>query len=306
MDHLIPKSGQTRSNGHDHAALNGMDDTGGFEEFDREDMEFDEDGFDADYDDGFDTEADETLYLDEADQGSAAKRRHTTRRHAVRAGTPKVRRGSARDLAREKQRRLGVLRRKLRMPVVRATAPQVRAIRAAAPNALVPFVVSARARNKITALLTHRFVAIALSQAVKSAATASTAGQIISIPIAAVLTPAILGVARRFSDFDDDEAREVARAIFAALGGMTTITIRVAKAATSEYDDDEDFESFGDLDAADDWNDDDLELDADAFDEEPEAIDPQRLRKALIASRRALRQAAQQLLRAERRLNTLA
>ncbi|MBE9637268.1 hypothetical protein [Salipiger mangrovisoli] len=282
----------------------------------RDDMEFDPetDGFldpmaDPDWDgaafedDPESDDFDETLYLDEADRGSAAKRRHSTAQARHRRDTSKVVRAAPRGPS-PRQSRDQVLRRALRKTLLRRRPELERAfhrtmIRVAPDRALI-----ARAFPSFL----HAFALQAATLASKKAGSAITPAQILQVPVFSVLAPALAMTAKRYGLFPRQDLQQVAETLYTMLS-FTSLSLRLGASLLGEDEgepllggDDEDYASLSE-DGYERGPGDDYETlaEASAFEDEASRGGPL-THSERVAMSRALRGAARQLLRLERRL----
>ena len=264
--------------------------------------------------DGYeDMDFDETLYLDEADRGSAAKRRTTTARARQRRDTARVKRGAARS---QQRSRKSVIRKAVRSQMRRLTRP----IGRHGDRALIPLIPDRGQRfnalRDILRSIGHR----ALEMGLRKAPNVITSRQIIRLPFQLLLTSAAVEWARRTGRISESDARDWAEVVFNAIG-LADMALVLASQVLQEDDDfaEEDFGEAGfDDEAAWDLADDEdytvfeddesIGSDEDALFYDEEARAPKRAgcncgsKGDRIAVSRALRNAARQLLRAERRL----
>lgn len=255
---------------------------------------------------------DETLYLDEADRGSAAKRRYTTARARQRRDTPKVRRSAARSRQRSRK---SVVRQAVRRQMRRFARPIGRHGDRALASVIPDRGQRVAALRDILRSIGHRAVEMGL----KKAPNVITPRQIIRLPFQLLLTSAAVEWARRTGRISESEARDWSEAVFHAIG-VVDMALILASQVVSE---DDDFEDDG-YDAPDfeegAWDNQDDDGYAVFEDEDGSAPDEDALfyddeapavkragcncgpKGDRIAVSRALRNAARQLLRAERRL----
>ncbi|MFD2740292.1 hypothetical protein ACFSUD_11960 [Sulfitobacter aestuarii] len=285
-------------NGNAPGAFNGFDAGDPFDDAGRDE----EDDFE-DFD-GREYDEDADLYLDESDRGSAQKRRYTTRRHALRKDNPRIRRRVRRSADRSARRRQAALAAR------QAAGRQAPRIAAAANRLLQRRIADTRMRRAVARLLASRFVTRAAQLAASRAGSAVTARQIIRLPVLSILSAAAVEVARKTGRIDEEQARSLAQRIFDALS-IADMAIQIGSGMAREEVEDEDlwedFEGEEPFDGAaadlffesedDEGDDEDFAGDLSAG-----GLDASG-RGRQIAAARALRDAARQLLRAERRLS---
>ncbi|WP_417807083.1 hypothetical protein [Thioclava sp.] len=282
----------------------------------RDDLEYDpemEDFSDAqsepdwETDETFEDDADfeEALYLDEADRGSSTKRRYNTARASKRRDNDKVLRKSRRSAHADGKRRA----RQAMRAKIRHLKPR---LGRTADRALQRRVRDRSARTSLVRSFLQQVSLRAMDMAARKAPNAITAPQIIRFPFQLVLTSAAVEAARQSGLIDEREARNWAEVIFNAIG-IADMAVRIgaglireadAYAISDDFSDEEDYadfatgeDGFEDLPGggAEDFAEDEM------FDPEGELPSARRAGDRIAVSR-ALRNAARQLLRVERRL----
>jgi hypothetical protein len=278
----------------------------------RDDMDFDDetDGFldpmsDPEWDyETFETDDfDESLYLDDSDRASAAKRRHTTSLARHRRENPKVIRGAP-SLHLPQRSRKRVIRRAVQQSVKNHRPELERAFN----RALTRINPDRHAVARAFPAFLHALIVNASMLASKKASSAITPVQIIQVPIFSVIAPALAITAKRFGLFPRKETQQAAEELYGMLT-FSSLSIRLAAKLLGEGENfnapetDKDYEILGG-DAYDEPDGEEFEAygDEELFREDEATRGGPVSRGERVAMSRALRNAARQLLRLERRL----
>jgi len=253
-----------------------------------------EDGYDPEYDGAElidaldDVDDDESLYLDEADRASRVKRHFKTAKMRGGPDNRSVLRTATKDLDKKRKRHHRAAMRKVRWIGKRQVKPVVSGVLAT---------LGASGLKGLVRKIEVAFVDAA-THAARKAITASTPGQIIAVPITAIVTTVARKALRpKFGSRTDKIVSWIQLALDAVIPAVATL---------SSEDEDEDFElddvSFEEDDGFDfeSGEDDDI----DDFDELLPASDgtPRRNQMQTRTCSRSLRRAARHLLRVERQL----
>lgn len=244
---------------------------------------------------------DESLYLDGADRGSAAKRRTTTTRARARRDNAKVLRTSG-------GKHVTIDNRTIRRIVHADLQHRRPELKRAFATAMVRFNPDRTAIVRAFPVFFNALTWYAATLVAKKARGAMTPAQIIQLPIFAAISPALAVVAKRFGGFSRQDTQQAAEAIFDMLS-FGSLSIRLAAkllGETEEFAQDESGDDFDTLvaDGLDERASEDFEIFGDQdFHAAGGASPAGRISSGERATiSRALRNAARQLLRLERRL----